>query len=431
MLLTLDKNKSTIIQHNKILLGGQSINLRARQLVYVLARLMKEENPLDEIRINSKEFLEFINESHSSDPLEKKEKWSDIYALTNDIFKHLNDNPILVKKERGKDFKKINWLSSLGVERSEIIGRFSADIAYYFAYKKNEPYTKLLWDLRYYKSAHTARIVDLFQKFHRKESGDIEVKFNYDAEELKFFLGVKDRYAKFSDFTRRVLEPTRKELESNDIIPYWFEYKIVRQGKTVKEIAFTVFVRHELLLALIPELKFLGTHNNSSPTIFDSAAEKVLSELQMKIVSDLVTYGLNKGYALKVLSHFTDTQSIAYLYLIKYGVNKALAFSLVMEHCSFGELTGYEHHYVKHTLEQIEEARIKRLAKETGTKRTTPDDKKGGLAKKIFLERQYFSSFMEILPRIKTKENPLPNEGSQSSHGVRSIGDILKSTQKR
>ena len=87
----LDKKKSQILQHNKILLGGQTINLRARQMVYVLARFIDKKNPYDIIKINVKEFLDFVNNN-------SKEKWTDVYALTNDIFTHLNDNPILLKE---------------------------------------------------------------------------------------------------------------------------------------------------------------------------------------------------------------------------------------------------------------------------------------------------------------------------------------------
>jgi len=92
---------SQILQQNQMLMGGQTINLRARQLVYVLASLMDKDNPTNTIRVSAKEFLSFVNTN-------SRETWSDVYRLTTDIFDHLNDNPILLRKPKSKDFVKIN-----------------------------------------------------------------------------------------------------------------------------------------------------------------------------------------------------------------------------------------------------------------------------------------------------------------------------------
>ena len=86
-----EKTNPQIIQHNRLLLGGQKINLRSRQLIYILARAISQDDPLSIISINAEEFLSYVNNSG-------KEKWSDIYALTRDIRKNLNDNPIRIEK---------------------------------------------------------------------------------------------------------------------------------------------------------------------------------------------------------------------------------------------------------------------------------------------------------------------------------------------
>lgn len=418
--------KSQILQHNKILLGGQNINLRAKQLIYVLAHELPREDPLALVSIDAKDFLEFINSK-------SKEKWSDIYSLTKDIRRHLNDNPILIKKDKGKDYTEINWISRLGVEDGHIIGRFSPDIGYYLAYKKGEPYTKLLWDLRNYKSAHTARIIDLFQKYHKKESGDLEIKFSYSVDELKFFLGVQNKYQKFSDFKRRVLEPARKELERNDYVPYWFEYEITRRGRKASKVKFTVYVRHKVLLDLIPELKLLETKTSEQTNIFEAAIISKLSETQNKIITTLIELGIKKNYATKVISNLSETQSIAYLELIRYGVNRTLAFTIIKEYCSFGELIDYEHLYVKHSLEIVEKNRLKRIEDfkaGKSTKKITPEDKRGGLAKKVFFEKQNFPSFMEKLSSIRNKQNNHKKTEPSRMKQATSIADIIDNMKK-
>lgn len=390
---------SQILQQNQMLMGGQTINLRARQLVYVLASLMDKDNPTTTIRVSAKEFLSFVNTN-------SRETWSDVYRLTTDIFDHLNDNPILLRKPKSKDFVKINWLSSLGVVKGELQARFSADIADYFLYKQGLPYTRLIWDLRGYKSNFTARILDLLQRNHIKSSGKMEVVFEEDLAELKLFFGVHDKYPRFYDFEKRVLEVTRAELDENDTAPYWFEYEKVKAGRAIKAIRFTVYVRPKVLLAMVPELKLIGKSADGQMSIFSSGEEKKLTEAAREIAGRLITAGIAEEFALKVVSALTESQALAYLFLIEYGVNRNLAFNLVSEYCSFGELEGYEDEYVKYALHLTESARIRRIVEvKTGKskKRTTPDHLRGALAKKVFVDRQHFSAFMEKLPGIRSK----------------------------
>lgn len=402
---------SQILQQNQMLMGGQTINLRARQLVYVLASLMDKDQPTATIRVSAKEFLSFVNTN-------SKETWSDVYRLTTDIFDHLNENPILLRKPKSKDFVKINWLSSLGVVKGELQARFSADIADYFLYKQGLPYTRLIWDLRGYKSNFTARILDLLQRNHIKSSGKTEVVFEEDLDELKLFFGVHDKYPRFYDFEKRVLEVTRAELDENDTAPYWFEYEKVKAGRVIKAIRFTVYVRPKVLLAMVPELKLIGKTADGQMSIFSGGQEGKLTESSRVIVGRLMAADIAEDFALKVVSAFAETQALAYLYLIEYGVNRNLAFNLVGEYCSFGELEGFEDAYVEYALKLTEAARIRRIMEvKSGksNKRTTPDHLRGALAKKVFVDRQHFSAFMEKLPAIRAKRGEVIADSTSSA----------------
>ena len=412
-----------IIQHNNILLGGQGISLRARQMVYVFASLIDKKSPTDVIRISAKDFLKFINQGNA------KKKWSDIYALTSEIFDHLNDNPILLKKPRSKEFQKVNWLSRLGVVSGMIEVRFSADITDYLLYKKGLLYTKLLWDLRSYKSNFTVRILDLFQKHHIKESGKEEFEFEYDLEPLKFFFGVHERYSRLYDFERRVLKVAEEELSSNDDAPYWFEEpKKIKEGKRVKTIKFKVHVRREILLRKIPNLRILKKNSNQ-PSLF-KGDELELSDNQKTLLERLLELRLTEDFALRIISVLTETQTIGYSSLIEYGVNRDLAFKITQDHCSFGELVGYEHLYIAHTLDLIEKARLKRIAAAQNgdtKKRITPKEMRGGLPKKVFEERQHFSSFMEKLSTIRKSETSKKSNGTE---GFQDMGNLLKNLRE-
>jgi len=425
----LETKDPQILQQNKILLGGQTINLRARQLIYVLASVMDKEKPTGEIELSAKDFLTFINENGN-------EKWSDIYKLASDIFDHLNENPILIKEPKKKDFIKINWLSSLGIIQGKLKARFSSDIADFLMYKQGLPYTKLLWDLRPYKSNFTARIMDLFQRFHDKNSGENEISFDYDLEELKLFFGVHNKYKRFFDFEKRVLQVTQKELEENDLAPYWFNYEKKKRGRNIKDIVFTVYIRPKVLLEMLPELGMVDDQNTNSGqiNIFNPEQGTQLSATQRAIFPKLLKAGLKKSFVAKILYNLSDTQSVGYLYLIEYGVNRTLAFTIIKEHCSFGELIGYEEHYIKHTLKRIENARLKRIEENNSgksQKRITPKEMRGGLAKKVFVERQYFSEFMERLSAVRKNEEGRGGANRKTKKTeIKSISDVLKNIKK-
>lgn len=426
MLINLNTTESQIIQQNKVLLGGQSINLRARQLVYVMASMLDKDNPTAVISFGAKDFLNFIN-SPSVPGTKKRKRWSDIYALTHDIFDHLNDNPILLKKPRGKDFTKINWLSSLSVSKGMINARFSPDIAEYFLYKQGLLYTKVLWDLRAYRSNFTARLLDLFQKYHIKESGKSELSFEYDLKELRFFFGIEEKqYPRFFDFEKRVLKVAQDELEKNDQVPYWFDYKKIKKGKAIKSILFEVYIRKAVLLKAIPELRITRSAHKGQASLFDMEGKQQFSQTKTTLLDKLTASGIAEDYALKILSNLSDTQGMGYHWLVDYGVNRNLAFNIIKDHCSFGELAGYEHLYVKHALAHIEEARLKRIQevqKGSSSKRITPKDKRGALPKENFIKQRYLPSFMERLSDIRREEYESQNDRTQETKG---LSDILK-----
>ena len=423
MLAGLKPKDTQILQQNKILLGGQTISLRARQMVYVLAALMDKNNPTEKITIPAKDFLDFINRS-------SKDKWTDIYSASNEIFKNLNDNPILIKEPGRKNFTKINWLSSLGVKQGVIVGRFSADIAEFFLYRQGLPYTKLLWDLTQYRSSFTARIMDLFQRFHRHQSDDSEFTFEYDYEELRLFFGVHHKYNRPSDFKKRVLETARKELENNDTVPYWFTYSEIRRGKSLQRLVFTVYIRSEVLIERIPALQALRTGNKNQTDIFDAQRENTFSDTKKKVFGRLVDeFSIPKSFAQSVLANFNNSQSVAYFRLIEYGVNRQLAHTIIEDYCSFGELEGREFQYVEHTLAKIEKARLKRIEEHKAgksKKRITPLEKRGGLPKKVFAEKQHFASFME---KISSLHNNRTKKESRS--GFHALSDVLESAGYR
>jgi len=224
-------------------------------------------------------------------------------------------------------------------------------------------------------------------------------------------------------------------LEENDLAPYWFNYAKKKRGRSIKDIVFTVYVRPKVLLEILPELGMVDERNPNSGqiNIFNPEQSNQLSEAQRAIFPKLLRAGLKKSFAAKILYNLSDTQSIGYLSLIEYGVNRTLAFTIIKEHCSFGELVGYEEHYIKHALKRIENARLKRIEENNSgksKKRITPKEMRGGLAKKVFVERQYFPEFMERLSAGRKNKNDRVGGIKRRIVDTKSISEVLKNIKK-
>lgn len=414
----LETSKTQITQATRILMGGQRINLRARQMIYALAAMMDTKSPTDPIKIPAHDFLRFVNT--------KGKKWSDVHLLINDIFEHLNANPILVRVKGKKDFAKINWLSSLGIYQGVITGRLSPDIADYFVYQGLQ-HTKVLWDLRIYESAHTARILDLLQRYHNH---DQQTEFIMSVDELKLFFGVHDKYKRFSDFKRRVLDTARDELYNNIECPYYFEYEPLKtKGKRgVDRVQFTIYTRDAVLQKLIPS--YLPIRNDGNPTLGSSPFLSSLTEEQTVYYHQLIKLKVKQPLVQYFLENYTRPQVRAMIHLIQYGVNPTLAKNLVKDHCSFGEILGNEDQYVIFCLHHIEKDRLKRIEDNKSgksKKRITPKEKRGGLPKDPITKRYYFSAYIEKLSNDRKHASQQKRRASgENKNGFEGLGDILK-----
>nr|WP_256534369.1 replication initiation protein [Lewinella sp. JB7] len=427
----LKSNTSLILQQDRFLLGMQTISLRARQLVYVLAMCLDKDDPTGIITIDSKEFQNWINTNG-------KRKWSNIHGLVASVFDELNKNPVYLRRKPSasktynkKDFIKVNWVQKCGVVGGKIIAQFTEDAAQYFMYKQGLPYTRTLWDLRGYKSQYASRTVDLFQREHRNSGGENEFKFNFPLLDLKIFYGVPDRYPRVTDFCTRVLKQAQTELEEDITAPYYFTYNVDKRGRRVVGIDFDVTVRPDELIRLAPEIEFLTAGSNEfQRSLFDGTLE--LSEEKQRLIGAVAKVGkVAEKHAVNMVYNLSESQGRALVIMMKYGVNHSLAYKLVKNECSFGELEGYEDYYVKHSLQLLEEARLKRIeeAKTAAVKKkTTPKDKRGGLAKGVFVKRLHFASFMESLSAVRKKEfeDSYVGRKEKLDGGFKDVGEVLR-----
>lgn len=410
---TAPQNSHQILQHNRLVLSGQDITLQTKQLVYIIAKHLDREGAPDQIvTLSSAAVLAFMNASGTR-------RWSNIRRIVQECLLDLALNPVTEESERG-DFTMINWISRLDIKGGVITARFSPEIAEMFFYRDRTRYTNLLYDLRSYKSAYTARIVDLLQVYHRKREGAAEITFDYPIDRLRLFFSAHAKYPRWSDFEARILAPAQRELAEGEDTPYHFTYDKIKTGRAITALTFRVHVRVEALQRMAPELDYVPRDAAEAQTNFFSDPE-LLSPEKHKILQALIALSIPEAYALNIAHQFTPSQLMGYGALVKYGVNRKLAADLIRDHASFGELRGHEHAYVRFTLDHIESSRVERAKEKSTGKRITPEGARGGLAKEVFIERQFFAAFMEALGR---KRKEVGNANGRDGRG-KTVSDIL------
>jgi len=315
--------------------------------VYALAALIDKENPNAEIVVNADDLLRFINSTPG-------EKWSNVHEPINQIFTHLNQHPLMLQNSENQDYLRVNWLGHLEVKEGYIYTRFTPRVIEYFMQNQGLPHARLLEDLRPYKSKFTASIISLFADRREGKTSDIEFTFEHDLLELKQYFQVEQKYLRFFDFERFVLLIAQKELEENDILPFWFSFEKIKQGRNIKDIRFTVYVRPKVLLDLRPQLRATQIGENAQRDIFDEQRAGIFDAEQQGIFASLTKeYGIGKAFAQKVLSNFTNEQAKAYLMLIEFDLSKTTAFSLIKKYGNNQKTRGEESDYFKKIIEEV------------------------------------------------------------------------------
>ena len=88
-----------------------------------------------------------------------------------------------------------------------------------------------------FKSVYSIRFYEI-SLMHLKKSKHNKHSFKIDVEDIKKTLELSERYKRFCDFKRYVLDQAKKEINKNSDIK--LTYEVIKQGRTPREIKFTI-----------------------------------------------------------------------------------------------------------------------------------------------------------------------------------------------
>jgi len=218
-----DQVLETIVQSNILIESRYNLSAAEIKLVLlVISKIKRKDTEFKPYKIHISDFLTMVGTKRTS-----------IHTDAKAISKAVLSKPIEIKN--GKKTIQCNWLSSAVYQggKSTIECRFDPVLMPYLL-KLKECFTQFeIENIIQLKSSYSIRLYQLLKSYEKLGKRKIEY------EELRWMLEIKEnKYKRFCDFKKRVLEPSKKEIDA--ICDISFTYEVGRKGRYVHNIAFKI-----------------------------------------------------------------------------------------------------------------------------------------------------------------------------------------------
>ncbi|MCP3764688.1 replication initiation protein [Domibacillus sp. A3M-37] len=217
------ENKEIIVKSNHLIEAKYKLSMREQKIIlYLISKIEKNDDDLKLYRISVKNFNEMMG-------LKGSPKYAEIREITTELLKKV------LEVKQGKTIYSFHWLSLVAYNEQEgtIDMRFDPILKPYLMDLKRD-FTKLnLKHILLLKSGNSIRIYELLKQYLNIRERTIKIT------DLKLFLGLdKNGYQMYSDFKRKVIVPSMKEInEKTDIS---FDFKEIKDGRKVISLRFFI-----------------------------------------------------------------------------------------------------------------------------------------------------------------------------------------------
>ena len=227
-------NQQVVVKSNRLIETGYKLGKREQYFIlYIISRLdSMRQNDFRKYELSFGEIKRILN-------------YDGIKRLANrdavfDIMNNLNRTPIYWEKsdEHGEleERGQMTWISSLkhNVKKDTFTFNFDSNLKP-FLLQLEEYFTKYaLHNVKNFSKSHSIRMYEILKVYERQR------RVEFTVEKLKFYLGVTNKYGKFYELKRWILDPTKEELKAFTDIR--FEYRVAQKHrKTVLSIEFFIY----------------------------------------------------------------------------------------------------------------------------------------------------------------------------------------------
>ncbi len=216
-----------VVKSNKIIEARYKLNIREQKFILYVASLIKPDDKIFRYqKVKVKEIEKVLNTGNS--------KWGSIYKDVEDIIYSLNTKPLRIIKDNGEKLI-INWIASANIKPNSgyVTFEFSDELRPYLLQLKSH-FTKYQFkNILHLKSGYSIRLYEILK------SHEFKSEVTYEVDNLKYILGLENKYAEYKAFKRSVLKKAQKELKERSDI--YFELEEEREQRKVKYLKFYIY----------------------------------------------------------------------------------------------------------------------------------------------------------------------------------------------
>ena len=223
-----------IKKHNDLVEGRYSMSIwQMRVFLKMISMIRADDQDFKEYRIDLAEFVkDFGLESNKNAYQELRDGAHELQGIFITIEEKLKDGstelsniPILIKVTRNDD------------KKSYICVSFHPDMMPYLMNLKNRFLIYEMKNILRLPSPYSVRIYELAKQYEKLKSRIISV------EELKSFLGIEDKYPKYSNFKARIIEKSVQDINQHTDIN--LSYEELKEGRRVAKLRFFIMKKQE------------------------------------------------------------------------------------------------------------------------------------------------------------------------------------------
>jgi plasmid replication initiation protein len=315
-----------IRKHNDLI--ETSYQLGAREqffILFLISQISYEETEFPQYRLPFSNLMQFMN----FDGQKRLANINELYKMMD----NLNTSPI--KFMDGAEDVKLAWITELRYNREtkDVTFTLNPNLKKYLLNLKGF-FTKYNIDNIPYLSVHSVRLYELLKRHEFKAQQSVV----FTLEDLKFYLGLANKYPKFYEFKRWVLESAQEELETyTDIRFNYAEHD--KDGKRIVSLKFDFFQNEPKIrpvsLAILDKMAIQQNHK---------ITRSVMKQLSHNLQMPSLPLSSEARQA-----ELTWTKHHAFDFLAQKGVNTAFILNKVLAHpkLNYEILTGFEDVYIQ------------------------------------------------------------------------------------
>ncbi len=277
-----------VVQDNRLIDSPRFFSLQEQRLFILLVSKLNPENPEDiTFRLPVVEFAKALG-------IPEKDAIRDLKRITKDLMKRV----IEMKKQNSDGGRSTAYLHIvsyaeywLGKSYADI--KISDEIAPYLFQLKERFTTYKLTQVTRLSSIYAIRIYEILKKHEKIGSRKIFI------DELKKILAIKDnQYKKFNDFSKRVLDIAKKEINAKTDLE--INYKLIKNGRKFEVIEFFIHSKNPT-----ENLPF-----HEIPRYYDDG-----------IVNKMISLGLTKAIANNIFNKYSPRDIENAIKVVKQNIS--------------------------------------------------------------------------------------------------------------